>query len=112
MEKTRAAERAEKLRYWKDQLEKWKGSGLTQAQYCRENNLRVHRFLYWRKRILPEKPPQVSLVELPIQRAVSEPLPPHGVAISLVVDGHYRIEIDKGFDPATLDQVIRIVSRL
>jgi hypothetical protein len=112
MEKTRAAERAEKRRYWKDQLEKWKGGGLTQAQYCRENNLSVHCFLYWRKRILPAKPPQVSLVELPIPRPVSGPLPPHGVAISLVVDGHYRIEIDKGFDPATLDQVIRILSRL
>lgn len=107
MEGKRAAERAEKRRYWEGLLKSWKESGLTQAQYCREKNLPVHRFLYWRKLILPENTP-ATLVELPIPGPMPNRLSP----ISVVVDGRCRIEIARGFDPATLEQVLRVVCGL
>lgn len=104
MEKNRAAERAEKRRLWEVRLKNWKASGLSQAQYCREHGLGVHRFIYWKKRIMPEK---ISLVELPIPGLLRS-LP----ALCLVVGEHYRIEIQEGFDAASLQQVIRIVNGL
>ena len=34
--------------YWKQQIQTWKLSGLSQAQFCKNNNLIYHRFVYWR----------------------------------------------------------------
>ena len=34
--------------YWKQQVEAWKLSGLSQNQFCKTNELSYHRFVYWR----------------------------------------------------------------
>ena len=34
--------------YWKQQVEAWKLSGLSQNQFCKANELSYHRFVYWR----------------------------------------------------------------
>ena len=104
MEKSRAAERAEKRRLWENRLRDWNTSGLTQSEYCREHGLRVNQFIYWKKRVMPGT---VTLVE------ISTPKPLRSSPdISLLVGAHYRIEIPEGFDPASLELVIRVVSRL
>jgi hypothetical protein len=33
---------------WKQQVQTWKLSGLSQARFCKNNNLTYHRFVYWR----------------------------------------------------------------
>jgi len=70
MEQSKAAERAEKRRIWKQELENWKSSGLSQAEYCRQNELKFHRFVYWRKRVLPDQT-GACLVEVPIPNVAS-----------------------------------------
>ena len=107
MEKNRAAERAEKRWYWEEKLKGWKQSGQTRANYCRERNLAVHQFWYWRKRLCPEKT-AATLVELPMRARMPGP----SSAISLIVDGGCRIEIREGFNPSMLEQVLRIICRL
>ena len=104
MEKRRAAERAEKKRLWENRLKDWNASGLTQSQYCREHGLRVNQFIYWKKRVMPGT---VTLVEVPTPKPLRS-----SSAISLVIGEHYRLEIPEGFDPASLERVIRVVSRL
>lgn len=34
--------------YWKQQVEAWKLSGLSQNKFCKANELSYHRFVYWR----------------------------------------------------------------
>ena len=34
--------------YWKEQVEAWKLSGLSQNKFCEANELPYHRFIYWR----------------------------------------------------------------
>ena len=34
--------------YWKQHIEAWKLSGLSQIAFCNENDLPYHRFVYWR----------------------------------------------------------------
>ena len=41
----------EKRQFWEGHIQAWQQSGLTQAEYCRKNNLKNHRWWYWRKRI-------------------------------------------------------------
>ena len=33
---------------WKQQVNAWKRSGLSQNQFCKANDLSYHRFVYWR----------------------------------------------------------------
>jgi hypothetical protein len=58
------------------------------------------------KRLLPDRG---SLVEVPIRLGLRASFP---AAISVVIGGYYRIEIHDGFDPCSLELVIRIVSGL
>lgn len=111
MEKTRAAEREEKRRFWEEHLERWEASGNSQNAYCRQNNLRLNRFMYWKKKRFPPKS-TVSLVEWPLQRQEVASFAPFGTPLCVVMDGRYRIEIQKGFDPSLLDSVIRVLKGL
>jgi hypothetical protein len=42
----------QKHSFWKHHLEHWQQSGLSQLPYCREHQLKTHRFYFWRQRIL------------------------------------------------------------
>ena len=111
MNEARLAERRKKQRFWDEHLCGWKESGLSQSAYCREHGLKLHRFLYWKKRLLPEKT-AVSMVELPISVLKTRRLLPSAPPICIVFGGRCRIEIPPGFDPASLEAVLRVVGRL
>lgn len=108
--KPREIEREEKRRFWEGQLQCWKEGGLSQAQFCRQNDLKVSQFLYWKKRLLPDSLPG-QLVELPIPKFQRSGLLSFGSPIGLIIADKYRIEIDRGFDPETLHQVLRVLGR-
>ena len=36
---------------WKQQIQTWKLSGLSQARFCKNNHLTYHRFVYWRRKL-------------------------------------------------------------
>ena len=109
MKKTRAAEREEKRRSWREHLDKWRASGCSQAEYCRQNGLRENQLSYWKRKIIPEKTP--CLVELPISQFVSTAPRPPARPIYVVIDETCRIEVHKGFDADTLAQVVEVLQR-
>ena len=47
---SRAEELEQKRSYWKQHIESWQVTGLTQAEYCRRHNLKHHQLVYWKKR--------------------------------------------------------------
>ena len=99
---------ARKRRSWKKHVEAWRASGLPQAQYCRQHNLKVHCLVYWRKRFARKNQDPVSFVQLKLPRELRQPGPS---AIRVAVGG-YRIEIQRGFDPDTLKQLIATLGQL
>ena len=111
MNEARLAERQEKQRFWGGHLSQWKESGLSQSAYCREHQLNLHRFVYWKQRLARQKP-SVSLVEVPVSRQKTACMFPPAPPISIVFSGRCRIEVRSGFDPASLEVVLRVVSRL
>lgn len=111
MKKTRAAEREDKRRYWQAHLDQWQACGLTQAAYCRKENLSVHQFLYWKKRLLPD-PASASFVEIQASEVLCPSSPPSPASLVLVLPGRYRIEVSPGFDPKTLERLACVVERL
>ncbi|QWF69471.1 hypothetical protein KEF85_02380 [Methylomonas paludis] len=43
--------------FWQRHIEQWHTSGLSQASYCRQQALLVHRFSYWKRKFLAECEP-------------------------------------------------------
>ena len=108
---SRAEQIAEKRRFWEQQIEQWKDSGLSQTEFCRFHNLKAHQLTYWKKRFHRTQAP-VSLIELQLGSAVQSRTCSNGSPLRLILDEHYRIDIDRGFDPLTLQQVVLALRQL
>lgn len=97
----------EKRKFWENHIKAWRESGVTQAEYCRRNNLKNHRWWYWRKRISHSADPDIKFVPLQFP---SGKISRHGV--NVITPNGYRIEIDHGFDLSKLRQLISAVRGL
>lgn len=103
--KSRTEELAEKRKFWKEQIQSWQESDLTQVEYCRKNNLIPHQFTYWKNRIVKSSEAPVSLVQVNM-KANFNANPVHTSPLRLVFSNQYHVEIDRGFDPVTLRQLV------
>ena len=95
-------------RYWTSHFEKWRDSGLSQAEYCRQQKLKWHSFHYWRKKIeLEKKADGVRLVAMRSEfRMTSETRTNAPLKVRLE---EYELEIPAGFDLVTLRGVIGVL---
>jgi hypothetical protein len=108
MAKTRCAERNQKRKFWEAHLKSWESSGTSQSAYCRQHQLRLNCFIYWKKR-RSFREPGVSLVEWPVARPEGPASAFFAAPLSVVIGTRYRIEIHSGFDPALLESVVRVL---
>ena len=53
-----------KSQCWQDHITAWQGSGLSQAAYCKQHEIKFHNFAYWRNRLSPAKEPSAKLLKL------------------------------------------------
>ena len=110
-DKSRAEELTEKREFWKEQIQSWQESGLNQVEYCRKNNLIPHRFTYWKNRLVKSTEPPVSLVQVNM-KANFNANSRHTSPLRLVFGDPYHVEIDRGFDPVTLRQLLYTLKQL
>jgi len=109
MDKTVESVAGQKRRFWQKHIERWSQSGLRQVDYCRANGVPPGKFRYWKKQLQkPEQP--VSFVQL--QMPDNLPVAVEKKSFNLFTPNGYRIEINDGFDPATLHRLIGVVKRL
>ena len=109
-EKLSRAELSEQSRiYWKQHIENWRTSGLTQAEYCRQHEIKDYRFTYWKKRFIPTDN-AVTFVPLKIRGH----LPPEqgSASLRLIMDKDLVIEIRPDFDPRLLRRLIATLRSL
>jgi hypothetical protein len=95
------ATRMEKLAHWRGVIGEWRASGSSQAAFCRERGLPTWKFGYWLKRVSEEEAPDGAAFA-----TVSMP----GSGLRLVLPGGASLEVEPGFDEATLRRVLRAVS--
>jgi len=101
--------------FWQVHLDAWRDTGLTQAAYCRKNNLRANQFTYWKKQIsqpdLPVKFVQVpeanlKTVDSIFLNEISAP------CLRLCVSSRFTIEIPDGFSPETLTKTLMVLQEV
>lgn len=96
---------------WRNRVKDWEESGLTQAEYCRRNSLKIKQFLYWKKKYTP-KPSTLPFVQIPITPKTSLSPLTHTSPLCIKIGNRYCIEVDRGFDPMVLEDVVGVLSRL
>jgi len=101
----RSEERAENRQVWEQHIRSWKESGLAQSEYCRRHNLRENQFTYWKRKFEFAAAP-ISLVELQLGTAIQSRLSARQAPLRLIVSEQYRIEVERGFDPVVLQQLV------
>jgi hypothetical protein len=107
-EKLRQEENAEKQRYWKEHLDAWQISGLSQVDYCRQHDLSRFRFQYWKRRF-EGSVSMPALIEVPFASVMARKPQP---ALRLLVDDQHQIVVERDFDPVALRQLIGVLDRL
>ena len=93
-------------RDWPTVLQTFEDSGLSIATFCRQQGICRSLLYRWRQRLGAGAPSEDAFVEL---RPALEPRPGSGVTV--VSDQGWRLELEPGFDEATLDRVLACVSR-
>ena len=59
---------------WPQHFERWRQSGLTQSEYCRQVGLSRHRFKYWRRKLEPgRKKRESGFVPVQVRAATEAP---------------------------------------
>jgi len=88
--------------HWRRHWQAWKESGLLQAQYSRQHQLKIHAFRYWVTKFnQPINQSATALVKLPVQAQ-----PCHESLLELVITEKYRLVIRSGFNPRLLQEVL------
>ncbi|HPX19878.1 MAG: hypothetical protein WDA72_13360 [Desulfomonilia bacterium] len=108
-EQGRISDIERKRHKWAERIRECIESGKSQAQYCREQGLNIKVFYYWKRKQKQEQEAGVRLI--PVGRigmcgAVSHDAP------LVLITGRYRVEVGKGFDAATLVQLIHTLERV
>ena len=105
VKQSRAEQLEQKRTFWKQHIDSWQETGLTQVEYCRQHNLKHHQLVYWKKRFLQIET-DVSFVPLKFEDLLDIPSHPECASLSLIINNHFKVEIRAGFDPQLLRQLI------
>jgi hypothetical protein len=92
-----------KAAFWRRHLVAWRDSGLSQAAYCRQHEVSLSSFGYWRGKLgaVPSSPPPALL---PI---VVSPVPPSMDRIEVALPNGMRVHLPLGGDAAPWVPMIR-----
>jgi len=104
-ELSRAEQLEQKRSYWKQHIDSWQQTGLTQVEYCRQHNLKHHQLVYWKTRFLKSET-NVSFVPLKLEDLFEIPARQDQSSLTLVINNQFKIEIRAGFDAQLLRQLI------
>jgi hypothetical protein len=97
-----------KKEYWNHHIGNWRNSGLTQIQYCKEQQLKLSTFRYWKsrlKQLVLSKP----LLPVTVSSAICSTTSSFPSGISLSVNDRVSIRLDVCFNQETLLSVLDLL---
>lgn len=79
-----------KTRYWREHIERWSSSGLSQRAYCEQHDLKPHNLSYWKNKLDTR---QTSAAEDGFVPVVLESIPaPLASGLSVLHPNGVRVE--------------------
>lgn len=101
----------QKRALWKQHIESWQSSGLTQSAYCRQHELKVHQLVYWKKRFV-QTDSGITFVPLKIRHSQPPSAGMCSASMRVIVDRDLQIELGADFDPRLLCRLITTLRSL
>lgn len=98
---------AELRREWSEIVERWAASGLSGAEFCRQNELPVQRFYAWRRR-LREAAPTEACSFVPLSFRGDDDC----CGVHVAIGPSVRLELHAGFDQTELLRAVRTLMGL
>ena len=95
----------ERSKYWNEHYNAFNEAGLTQREFCKQNNLKYWTFNQWKRRF-DKSESDVTLQELPIK--LSKKLNSNN-PIEIILNDNIRLSIPDGFSETTLKTLIDIL---
>src|SRR3954451_8930681 len=94
---------------WEQRISTFKASGKTQAKWCESNDISIHQFRYWMKRIRDHhNTERTNNPWVPV--VIEDPKPEVCDSLQIKV-GSVSIEVSPGFNPSLLVEVIKVLKR-
>jgi len=108
------AQRQRSRAQWRQLVEGWPRSGLTQRAYCERHGMSLASLRRWREIFRSERegagaPSGKRLRLVPVRLLDDEPCPVQGKGLTLVLSDGVRLEVTPGFDEATLRRVLGVL---
>ena len=112
--KQREQAQENKRQFWRQHFEQWEQSGISQAAYCRQHELKLHCFIYWRKKFRRRTQSPIPLVQVQMPPNLTQTTGPVGAfsKIRLRVAANHCIEVERDFDPVALRQLLHVLASL
>jgi len=85
---------------WKNEFNRWETSGLTRAEYCRQNNIKLSTFDYWRHRLKDLASKENKLVKLPVSLLTT------ATPITIELMNQIQIKVPENYHSETLKKII------
>ena len=98
---------------WERWISIYRSSGQTQTNWCKANDLSIHQFKYWLKRIEGPKPrlTTTSPQWVPVELEDSNVEDTNNEALQVKV-GLASVEVKPGFNQSHLKEVIKVLKSL
>ncbi len=96
-------------RYWQAHITTVNKSGLSRAEYCRQQKLSYHALTYWHRKLSRSSSPATTLVPVPIEQLLHDPVQAKGSGLKIFVTDKLSIEVDNHFSPSTLSRVLSVL---
>lgn len=106
--------REQRRQFWSARIADFRSSGLTMSAWCATHHCSIDQLKYWlyKAKNLPSSPPSATLTRW-VPLMVTDHPPKTEAPPSLVVCiGKARIELQAGFDPGLLRDVVRALGEV
>jgi hypothetical protein len=102
--------REENQKYWERLIHNQMESGLSQKQWCEENNIKIGTFKYWKYKIFPNTPSRKSekTTWTRVTPITDTKLCNSKIEVKI---GKATLLIDKFFDEEIFDKVMRVITK-
>lgn len=94
---------------WEQRISAYKESGLTQVKWCEANDVSIHQFKYWYRKIRDRQlMSKANNQWVPV--IIEDPKPVADESLQIKI-GAASIEVKSGFSPSLLAEVIKVLKR-
>lgn len=105
---------AERRKYWKKQVKSWQASGMSMRAWSKEQGLSEKNLSRWKRKLTAEASgPEEEHQTPPGWHEVKckAPVRPAATGIKLEINEQIKIELEQGFDPKLLRDVVEALTK-